>query len=154
MRPDTLDEPADQFHPVSGLNPVALEKFRGGGQLFGAAEASNRPLFRWGETAVESVRTFPERRLATRIAGIVTVVVMVLACACALATPQAQTTMTVTGTLARAMAIGGESTGWSIQVDPEIAVDGKPVHSIEISYKDAQKLDERQARESDGRAHA
>jgi hypothetical protein len=66
---------------------------------------------------------------------------MVLACACALATPQAQTTMTVTGTLARAMAIGGESTGWSIQVDPEIAVDGKPVHSIEISYKDAQKLE-------------
>lgn len=48
--------------------------------------------------------------------------------------------MTVTGTLVRAMAIGGESTGWSIQVDPEITVDGKPVHSIEITYKDAQKL--------------
>ena len=45
------------------------------------------------------------------------------------------------GTLARAMATGGESTGWSIQVDPEITVDGKPVHSIEISYKDAQKLE-------------
>jgi hypothetical protein len=44
------------------------------------------------------------------------------------------------GTLARAMATGGESTDWSIQVDPEITVDGKPVHSIEISYKDAQKL--------------
>lgn len=76
-----------------------------------------------------------------RIARIAAVVVMVLVCACAQAAPQAQTKMTVTGTLARAMAIGGESTGWSIQVDPEITVDGKPVHSIEISYKDAQTLE-------------
>ena len=76
-----------------------------------------------------------------RIARIAAVVVMVLVCACAQAAPQAQTKMTVTGTLARAMAIGGESTGWSIQVDPEITVDGKPVHSIEISYQDAQKLE-------------
>jgi len=76
-----------------------------------------------------------------RVARIAAVVVMVLVCACAQAAPQAQTKMTVTGTLARAMAIGGESTGWSIQVDPEISVDGKPVHSIEIGYKDAQKLE-------------
>jgi formylmethanofuran:tetrahydromethanopterin formyltransferase len=76
-----------------------------------------------------------------RIARIAAVVVMVLVCACAQAAPQAQTKMTVTGTLAGAMAIGGESTGWSIQVDPAITVDGKPVHSIEISYKDAQKLE-------------
>ena len=76
-----------------------------------------------------------------RIARIAAVMVMVLVCACAQAAPQAQTKMTVTGTLARAMAIGGESTGWSIQVDPEITVDGKPVHSIEISYQDAQKLE-------------
>ena len=47
----------------------------------------------------------------------------------------------LTGTLTRAMAIGGESTGWSIQVDPEITVDGKQVHSIEISSKDAQNLE-------------
>jgi hypothetical protein len=59
---------------------------------------------------------------------------------CVQAVAQQQPKMTVTGTLARAMAIGGESTGWSIQIDPEITVDGKPVHSIEISYKDAQKL--------------
>ena len=77
-----------------------------------------------------------------RIARIAAVVVMVLVCGCAQAAPQAQTKMTVTGTLARAMVLGGESTGWSIQVDPEITVDGKPVHSIEISYQDAQKLEE------------
>jgi formylmethanofuran:tetrahydromethanopterin formyltransferase len=74
-------------------------------------------------------------------ARIASVVGLIFACACVQAAPQAQTKMTVTGTLARAMAIGGESTGWSIQVDPEITVDGKPVHSIEISYKDAQKLE-------------
>ena len=77
-----------------------------------------------------------------RIARIAAVVVLVFMCARVQAAPQSQTKMTVTGTLARTMAIGGESTGWSIQVDPEITVDGKPVHSIEISYKDAQKLEQ------------
>ena len=77
-----------------------------------------------------------------RIARIGAVVVLVFMCARVQAATQSQTKMTVTGTLARAMAIGGESTGWSIQVDPEITVDGKPVHSIEISYKDAQKLEQ------------
>jgi formylmethanofuran:tetrahydromethanopterin formyltransferase len=77
-----------------------------------------------------------------RIARIAAVVVLIFMCICVPAMPQTQTKMSVTGTLARAMAIGGESTGWSIQVDPEITVDGKPVHSIEISYKDAQKLEQ------------
>ncbi len=78
-----------------------------------------------------------------RIARIAAVVALVLVCAGVQAAPQTQAKkMTVTGTLARAMAIGGESTGWSIQVEPEITVDGKPAHSIEISYKDAQKLDQ------------
>ncbi len=66
---------------------------------------------------------------------------LLLLLVCVQAAPQPQTKMTVTGTLSRAMAIGGESSGWSIQVDPEITVDGKPLHSIEITYKDAQKLD-------------
>ena len=77
-----------------------------------------------------------------RIARIATVVALILVCACAKAVPQVQTKLTVTGTLARVMAIGGESTGWSIAVDPEITVDGKPVHSIEISYEHAQKLEQ------------
>ena len=32
--------------------------------------------------------------------------------------------MTVTGTLTRVMAIGGESTGWAIQLDSAAAIDG------------------------------
>jgi heat shock protein HslJ len=44
----------------------------------------------------------------------------------------AQETITVTGTLTRAMAIGGESTGWSIQLDSETTVGGKQVQSVEV----------------------
>ncbi len=77
-----------------------------------------------------------------RIARIAAVVALIFMCTTVQAAPQTQPKMTVTGTLARVMAIGGESTGWSIQVDPEITVDGKPVHSIEISYKDAKKLEQ------------
>lgn len=58
-----------------------------------------------------------------------------------LATPADQK-ITVTGKLIRAMAIGGESTGWAIQLDPEIVIDGKSVHSIEVSFADIKKLQE------------
>jgi hypothetical protein len=49
--------------------------------------------------------------------------------------------ITVTGKLTRVMAIGGESTGWSIQLEPEINIEGKQVNSIEIGYHDAGKLE-------------
>jgi len=41
--------------------------------------------------------------------------------------------ITVTGKLDRVMAIGGESTGWAIQLDSEAAIDGKQVNSIEVA---------------------
>jgi hypothetical protein len=47
----------------------------------------------------------------------------------------------VTGTLSRAMAIGAETTGWTIQLDSETTMDGKPVHSVEIAYPKAKKLE-------------
>jgi hypothetical protein len=47
----------------------------------------------------------------------------------------------VTGTLSRAMAIGAETTGWAIQLDSETTIDGKPVHSVEIAYPKANKLE-------------
>lgn len=47
----------------------------------------------------------------------------------------------VTGTLSRAMAIGAETTGWTIQLDSETAIDGKPVHSIEVAYPKTAKLE-------------
>lgn len=47
----------------------------------------------------------------------------------------------VTGKLTRAMAIGGESTGWTVELNPEINIQGTPHNSLEISYPKTQKLE-------------
>jgi hypothetical protein len=65
--------------------------------------------------------------------------VLALLCICFAATAQEQK-ITATGKLVRAMAIGGESTGWTIQLDSEIDIGGKQVHSIEVASQDATKL--------------
>ena len=49
--------------------------------------------------------------------------------------------LAVTGKLTRSMAIGGESTGWMIELDSETTIEGKPVHSIEVSYSKPDKLE-------------
>ena len=48
---------------------------------------------------------------------------------------------TVTGKLGRVMAIGGESTGWSIQLDSETSIDGKRVDSLEVDYSNSERLE-------------
>ena len=58
---------------------------------------------------------------------------------------QAQTTeraITVTGRLTRAVGIGGESTGWVIQLEAETSIDGKQVQVIEVAYRNAKRLEE------------
>jgi heat shock protein HslJ len=60
---------------------------------------------------------------------------------------QAQTPeqkLTVTGKLSRAMAIGGETTGWVIQLESEITIKGKQVDSIELDYHKTSKLEKLQ----------
>jgi heat shock protein HslJ len=52
------------------------------------------------------------------------------------------TNLTVSGTLGRAMAIGGESTGWSVHLDTPTMVEGKQLDSIEIAFSDTAKLNE------------
>ena len=54
-------------------------------------------------------------------------------------TPERQTT--VTGKLGRVMAIGGESTGWAIQLDSETSIDGKRVDSLEVDYSNTERLE-------------
>ncbi len=51
-------------------------------------------------------------------------------------------TLTVKGKLTHMMAIGGESTGWSIQLESEISIDGKQVDSLEVDSRDKSKLEE------------
>ncbi len=43
--------------------------------------------------------------------------------------------MTVQGTLQRVVGIGGESTGWAIQLDPPVEIDGRTVTLLEIDHK-------------------
>jgi heat shock protein HslJ len=66
-------------------------------------------------------------------------VTLALFCICFVATPQE--TITVTGNLTRVMAIGGESTGWSIQLDSDASIDGKPAHSVEVESSEIKKLE-------------
>jgi hypothetical protein len=42
-------------------------------------------------------------------------------------------TITITGTLVRVAGVGGETTGWAIQLDSEIEVHGERLNSIEVS---------------------
>jgi heat shock protein HslJ len=49
--------------------------------------------------------------------------------------------ITVTGKLVRAMAIGGESTGWTLELESASTIDGKQVNSIQVSYRKAGKLE-------------
>ena len=48
--------------------------------------------------------------------------------------------ITVTGQLVRAVAIGGESTGWVLDLESPTQIGGKQVSSIQVSYRKAAKL--------------
>jgi hypothetical protein len=74
-----------------------------------------------------------------RYARMAKILILMLSCISLQAQTQGQKT-TVTGKLSRVMSIGGESTGWSIQLESEITVDGKQLNSIEVDYADAMTL--------------
>ena len=75
-----------------------------------------------------------------RIARIGTGLLLVMFCIGLYAETPAQK-ITVTGKLTRVMAIGGESTGWAIQLESETTIGGKQVDSIEIDYPNTGKLE-------------
>jgi hypothetical protein len=47
-----------------------------------------------------------------------------------------QETITVTGKLVRVLAIGGETTGWSIKLDSPLELEGKKLSQIEVDAGD------------------
>jgi hypothetical protein len=55
--------------------------------------------------------------------------------------PKMQDKLTMTGKLTRAMAAGGETTGWMLELDTEATIEGKTFHSIEIDYPKVKKLE-------------
>lgn len=74
------------------------------------------------------------------VARLSSAVILAFFCVCSQAQEQAQK-ITVSGTLNRAIAIGGESTGWAIQLEPETAIEGKQVSSIEADYPKTARLE-------------
>jgi hypothetical protein len=56
--------------------------------------------------------------------------------------------VTVMGKLTRVMAIGGESTGWSLELNRQISLEGKKMRSIEVSgpTEEFQKLSDKRVR--------
>jgi heat shock protein HslJ len=75
-----------------------------------------------------------------RIGRIGTGLILAMLCICLYAETPAQK-ITVTGKLYRAMAIGGESTGWAVQLDSEATIDGKQVNSVEVDSRKPGKLE-------------
>jgi len=75
-----------------------------------------------------------------RIGRIGTWLTLVMFCICLYAKTPAQK-ITVTGKLGRVMAIGGESTGWSLELESPTTIDGKQVNSIQVSYSKTAKLE-------------
>ena len=64
-----------------------------------------------------------------RMARLITGLILALVCVYSPAQPSEQN-IAVTGKLVRAMAIGGESIGWILELESAVTVDGKPVNSI------------------------
>jgi hypothetical protein len=49
--------------------------------------------------------------------------------------------LTVMGKLTRVMAIGAETSGWTIDLNPVLTVNGKQVSSLEVKYSNIKKLE-------------
>ena len=68
-----------------------------------------------------------------------------LLCACLQAQMTDEQKFAVTGKLTRVMAIGGESTGWSIAIETLATLDGHVIEtkmqSVEVAYKKPAKLE-------------
>jgi hypothetical protein len=64
---------------------------------------------------------------------------VLVACLCFEAAAQDRE-MSITGTLQRMAGIGGESTGWGVELDAEREVGGQKVRHVEISHSDAEAL--------------
>ena len=55
--------------------------------------------------------------------------------------PDKSDKLTLQGQLTRVMAIGGETSGWAIELNPVLEVHGKQVSSIEVVALDSKKLE-------------
>ena len=75
-----------------------------------------------------------------RMARLIICLILALVCVYLPAQPSEQK-IAATGKLVRAMAIGGESTGWILELESAVTIDGKPWNSILVSYRETGKLE-------------
>ena len=75
-----------------------------------------------------------------RIARLITGLILALA-SVPLQAQSSEQEITASGKLVRAMAIGGESTGWVLELEPAITIGGKHVNSIQVSYRKTGELE-------------
>src|SRR5216684_3296485 len=76
-----------------------------------------------------------------RLFRVLTMMYLLLVCLGSQVAAQEQKPLTVAGKVVRVMAIGGESTGWAIQLESEIAIEGKEANSIEVDYHKTANLE-------------
>ena len=79
--------------------------------------------------------------MSTRGAAAALAVPLMMAC-CVFAMAQVKIEtpkITVIGKLTRVVAIGGESSGWSVQLDSHNTMDGKDMDSIEVKFSDPKR---------------
>jgi hypothetical protein len=92
----------------------------------------------------ERVSGIFETKTMTALSGAMHIVsaslILVVACVYLSAQPREQE-ITVTGKLVRAMAIGGESTGWVIEFESATDIGGKTANWIQVSYRKTAKLE-------------
>jgi hypothetical protein len=55
--------------------------------------------------------------------------------------PEKSDKISVSGKLTRVMAIGAETSGWAVELNPPLNVNGKDVNSIEVVVADTKKLE-------------
>ena len=75
-----------------------------------------------------------------RIARPITGLILAFVCVYLPAQPSEQN-IDVTGKLVRAMAIGGGSIGWILELESAVTFDSKPVNAIFVSYRNAEQLE-------------
>ena len=76
-----------------------------------------------------------------RLASIAKVLLLICSSLAFAQTTAPKNKVQVTGKLTRAMAIGGESTGWSVELNPAVTILGKDHNTLEISYPKTQTLE-------------
>jgi hypothetical protein len=84
----------------------------------------------------------PKGAFPVRLTRLIAGIALALFClAYAQSTPSQSDKLTVMGKLTHVMAIGAETSGWAIELNPVLTVQGKQVSSLEVKTTNTRKLE-------------